>query len=159
LPPDGWRNPNVVPTLSAETNSWYVLLPREINLPDYYRMAWRTNASVEGGNTIWLCPRNPRRSNGTNLFHYCLNEEVNGTGKASKPMHLSTIRRPTAVVWLFDSKNLPPIGAGNFVHTNLHGRGAQFLFLDGHGERFDVAAYRAADGSLITNNPDLVWCP
>src|SRR2546422_8477504 len=42
---------------------------------------------------------------------------------------LSTISRPVAVVWLFDSKNLPAVGGWTYVHTNLHTHGAQFVFL------------------------------
>lgn len=155
LPPDGVPNPS-----AADTNSgWYVQLPREMGLPRYADMDWRTNADSNPGNTIWLCPKNPRRSNGNNLFHFCLNENVNGTGAANRPVRLTFIRQPTAVVWMFDSKNLPAVGSGSYVHTNLHNHGAQFVFLDAHVQRFKVSGYRDAAGAVITNNPELAWFP
>jgi len=159
LPPEGWPNPHQTPTISADTNSWYVLLPAQINVADYYQMNWRTNAAIDLGNTLWVCPNNPRRSNGNNLFHYCLNDEVNGTGASNRKVKLSFVRNDSCVVWLFDSKNLPAIGAGSYAHTNLHNGGAHFLLLDGHVQRFKVSAYRDTAGNVITNNPELVWSP
>ncbi len=155
LPPDGTPNPS-----AANTNSgWYVQLPLVIGLQRYVEMPWRTNATAETGNTLWLCPSNPRRSNGNNLFHYCLNENVNGTGGANRPTKISGIRQPSAVVWLFDSKNLPAVGPVSYVHETIHNNGAQFVFLDGHVTRFPLAAYRDAAGLVVTNNPNLVWVP
>ena len=155
LPPEGTPNPS-----ANDTNvGWYVQLPLELGLPRYADTAWHTNALAETGNTVWLCPNNLRRSNGNNLFHYCLNEDVNGTGASNARMRLGNVRRPFAVVWLFDSKNLPAVGPGNYVHTNLHNGGAQFVFLDGHVQRFKVSAYRDSAGNFITNNPELVWAP
>jgi len=64
------------------------------------------------------------------------------------------------VVHFFDSKNLPAVGEQNYVHTNLHNRGALFVFLDGHVNRFRNTEYwdfKANKG--ITDNPDLVWSP
>ncbi len=81
LPPEGTPNPG-----ERSTNSgWYIQLPVEINLDRYHDMPWRTNAEVDPGRTIWLCPSNPRRSNGRNLFHYCLNEHINGTWGTESP--------------------------------------------------------------------------
>ena len=155
LPPDGTPNPS-----AANTNSgWYVQLPLELGLPRYVDMVWRTNTDDEPGNLIWICPSNTRRSNGNNLFHYCLNENVNGVGANNKPTRISSIRQSSSVVWLFDSKNLPAVGPGSYAHTNLHGKGAQFTFLDSHVQRFSVAAYRDSAGNVITNNTDLVWFP
>ena len=155
LPPEGAPNPS-----SADTNTgWYVQLPVELNLPRYADMPWHTNAVADPGNTVWLCPGNPRRSNGNNLFHYCLNESVNGTGANNTAIKLGAIRQPTAVVWLFDSKNLPAVGPASYVHTNLHNQGAQFVFLDGHVARFGTRAFRDAAGRVITNNSELVWAP
>lgn len=132
LPPDGTPNPS-----AANTNSgWYVQLPVELNLPRYVDMPWRTNAAVEPGNSVWLCPGNPRRSNGNNLFHYCLNENVNLTGVNNAPVRFTSIHKPTTLVWIFDTKNLPAVGSSNFAHTNLHNRGWQCVFLDGHVFRF-----------------------
>ncbi len=157
LVPEGFPNPTTPAQLK---DGWYYYLPEMIGQPHYYEMEWRTNALAEPGNTIWLCPNNPRRSNGNNLFHYCLNEAVDGVGANDRDnMKLSSVRNPVAVVWMFDSKNLPALGSVSFVHTNLHNHGAQFVFLDGHVQRFNVSAYRDSAGNVITNNPELVWAP
>lgn len=160
LPPEGWANPPLVPTQSVHTNSWYVLLPQTIGLPSYYEMPWRSNSHANLGHSIWICPNNPRRSNGTELFHYCLNEYVNGTGSNNYPIRLVSIARPDAVIWLFDSKNQPALGGWTFVHRNLHQQGAQFVFLDGHVAWFKNTAYwDSKKNKCITNNPKLIWCP
>src|SRR5262249_39124959 len=86
LPPEGFANP-----MATHTNTgWYIQLPRVLRLPKYHDMAWKTNASVLPGNTVWLCPANPRRSNGNNLFHYCLNEHVDGVGSSDRPTRMSS---------------------------------------------------------------------
>jgi prepilin-type processing-associated H-X9-DG protein/prepilin-type N-terminal cleavage/methylation domain-containing protein len=156
LPPEGAPNPSN----SATNSGWYIQLPRELNLSRYHDMPWRTNPAADLGRSVWICPSNKRRSNGRNLFHYCLNAYVNGTSHDNRPIRLASIRRPAAVVWLFDSKNLPAVGYWGFVHTNLHSGGAQITFLDGHAARFrnveywDFAAHKGR-----TNNPELVWIP
>ncbi len=156
LPPDGTPNPGA----SSTNTGWYIQLPQVLSLPRYHDQPWRTNANIEPDKSVWICPQNPRRSNGNNLFHYCLNENVNGTGANNRPARLSSIRKPATVVWLFDTKNLPAVGSWNFVHTNLHGRGAQFTFLDGHARRHNLADYwDTATKSWRTNNPDLTWVP
>lgn len=158
LPPEGFANPS---TYSQFTNGWYYFLPEVLSLPVYFDQPWRTNASVEPRRSVWICPSNPRRSSGFNLFHYCLNQEHDGTGDGIdlNKVRLGQIRRPSAVVWLFDSKNIPGVGAASFVHTNLHGNGAQFNFLDGHAQRFNRKAYRdPVTNHPLTNNPSLVWC-
>jgi prepilin-type N-terminal cleavage/methylation domain-containing protein/prepilin-type processing-associated H-X9-DG protein len=160
LPPEGWNNPPLVPNKSADTNSWYVLLPQTIGLPSYFEMPWRSNSHANLGHSIWICPSNTRRSKGTNLFHYCLNEHVDGTGTSDHPTRMVSIRQPSATVWLFDNGGLAPIAEWNNVHSNLHNQGAQFVFLDGHVARFNNKAYwnfKTHQG--ITNNPELVWCP
>ena len=129
LPPEGAPNP----ALHAQTG-WYIQLPLELGLPPYTALTPRRS--------IWICPSNPRRSNGRNLFHYCLNENVNGTGDQNRPIRLSSVREPSTLVWLFDSKNLPAVGSWNFAHTNLHRAGAQFTFLDGHAAWFPARAIR-----------------
>lgn len=160
LPPEGWANPPLVPTQSVHTNSWYVVLPQTLGLPSYYQMPWRSNSHANPGRSIWICPSNPRRSNGTELFHYCLNEYVNGTGSNNYPTRLVSIQRPDTVVWIFDSKNQPALGGWTFVHLNLHSHGAQFLFLDGHVQWFDSREYwNPKTKKCITNNPKLVWVP
>jgi prepilin-type processing-associated H-X9-DG protein len=156
LPPEGFGNPS-----DTQTNrGWYIALPWQLGLPRYHDMPWRTNDAIHPGRSVWLCPANRRRSNGNNLFHYCLNEEHDGTGADDQPTRLSSIRNPTAVVWLFDSKNLPATGDWRFVHTNLHQRGAQFTFVDGHARRFRNADYwDFVINKGRTNNPDIVWIP
>jgi prepilin-type N-terminal cleavage/methylation domain-containing protein len=140
---------------NSTTDGWYVDLPNTMNFPIYARMAWRTNAAIDPGNSVWICPSNTRRSNGNNLFHYCLNENVNGTNQVK----MTSIRLPTATVWLFDNGGLAPVAQMNNVHTNLHSGGAQFVFLDDHVALFKASAYRNSSGNAITNNPDLVWFP
>jgi prepilin-type N-terminal cleavage/methylation domain-containing protein/prepilin-type processing-associated H-X9-DG protein len=155
-PPEGAPNPP-----ASDTNlGWYVQLPKQMGLPRYADMPWRTNALADLGNTIWICPVNPRRSNGNNLFHYCLNEYINGVGADNRSVGLSWFQNSSSIIYLFDSKNLPAVGEENFVHTNLHNRGAQFVFLDGHVARFRNQEYwNFKTNKGITNNPDLVWSP
>jgi len=159
LPPEGWPSPSIIPASSSQTNSWYVLLPRAIALPTYFELSWRTNVDDSPGRSIWICPSNKRRSTGINLFHYCLNEEHDGTGADDlSRMKLGSIRNPARVVWLFDSKNAPGVGPANFVHTNLHSGGAQFSFLDGHAQRYRNTAYWDFGANRgRTNNPEIVW--
>jgi prepilin-type N-terminal cleavage/methylation domain-containing protein/prepilin-type processing-associated H-X9-DG protein len=157
LPKDGFASP----TLPGHfVNGWYVQLPQTLGLVPYSEMPWRTNASIDLGRSIWICPANPKRSNGNLLFHYCLNEHVNGTGAGSRTVKLFSMARPAQVIWLFDSKNLPAVGTRNFVHTNLHGGGAHFLFLDGHARQFRNSAYWDFEVNKgRTNNPELAWFP
>lgn len=156
LPPDGTPNPSD----SSTNTGWYIQLPVVLGLPRYHDQAWRKDADASPGRSVWICPSNPRRSNGNNLFHYCLNEHVNGTGAENRPRRLSSVPRPTQVVWLFDSKNLPAVGYWNYVHTNLHRRGAQFTFLDGHGARFGAPAYwDFSVNRARTNNAEIRWIP
>ncbi|HEY5346231.1 MAG TPA: DUF1559 domain-containing protein [Verrucomicrobiae bacterium] len=138
-------------------DGWYVDLPKELNLPPYNEMRWRTNADIDPGRSIWICPANLRRSTGTNLFHYCLNKNVNGSGNQAK---LASVRLPSVTVWLFDNGKLGPVAQQNNVHTNLHNHGAQFLFLDGHVQHFRNPEYwNFSANKGLTNNPELVWIP
>lgn len=155
LPPEGFGNPTTPLQL---TQGWYFHLPRELGVQPYYEMPWRTNHSIEPGRCLWICPSNPRRTSGFNLFHYCLNEECDETGDADHPVKFGSIAHPAALVWLFDSKNIPGVGPPNFVHTNLHSGGAQFTFLDGHARRFPNRDYWDFESNRgRTNNPDLEW--
>jgi prepilin-type N-terminal cleavage/methylation domain-containing protein/prepilin-type processing-associated H-X9-DG protein len=154
LPADG--SPNGI----SVDHGWYNDLPQVLGLPTYKEMPWRKDATVELGRSIWICPANPKRSNGNNLFHYCLNEHVNGTGENNRPVRITSIRKPIATVWLFDNGGLAGVAQQNNVHTNLHNRGAQFTFLDGHARRFrniDYWDFPAKRGR--TNNVELVWIP
>jgi len=157
LPPEGFGNPTTPQQL---TQGWYFHLPRVLSIQPYSEMPWRTNVGIDPGRSLWICPSNPRRSSGFNLFHYCLNEEYDATGESDHPVKLGSIPRPAALVWLFDSKNIPGVGPANFVHTNLHNRGAQFTFLDGHARRFASTEYwDFLSNRGRTNNPDLLWRP
>lgn len=156
LPPDGTPNPSD----NATNSGWYIQLPAQLGLPRYHDMAWRTNAEADPGRSAWICPANRRRSNGRNLFHYCLNQYVSGTGTDNRPARISSIPRPAVTVWLFDTKNLPAVGYEGFVHTNLHSRGAQMNFLDGHARRFRSEDYWDFDNNRgRRDNPDIVWIP
>jgi len=85
---------------------------------------------------------------------------VNGTGDENHQIRLSSIPKPSVVVWLFDNGGLAAVAQQNNVHTNVHNRGAQFCFLDGHAARFPRSAYwDARHNRGITNNPSLVWTP
>lgn len=153
LPKDGSPNGTSV------DEGWYNDLPRVLGVPCYKEMPWRTNSSLEPGRCLWICPANPRRSNGNNLFHYCLNEHVNGIGTGNQ-IKLSSIRHPARTVWLFDNGKLAAVAQQNNVHTNLHNHGAHFTFLDGHSARFknrDYWDFASAQGR--TNNPNLIWIP
>jgi hypothetical protein len=153
LPKDG------TPNGTSVTEGWYNDLPRMLGLPCYREMAWRTNASIDPGRSLWICPSNSRRSNGNNLFHYCLNEHVNGSGTGNQ-IRLTALPRPILTVWLFDNGKLAAVAQQNNVHTNLHRAGAQFTFLDGHSARFRNVEYwdfRTDCGR--TNNPNLIWIP
>jgi len=131
-----------------------------LGLPRYHDQPWRKDSNSSPARCVWICPGNPRRSNGNNLFHYCLNEYVNGTGTNNRPVKMSSLRQHSAIVWLFDSKNLPAVGTPNYVHTNLHSLGAQMTFLDGHASRFKNTQYwDFASNRGRTNNPDIVWKP
>jgi prepilin-type N-terminal cleavage/methylation domain-containing protein len=168
LPPEGRGTGTPLDTDLADPTyqAWYVQLPALLGLPRYADMPWRTNVNADVGNSIWICPSNPRRENTSvtgsshNLFHYCLNNNINGTGANNNPhMKITAVQNASRIVWLFDSKNDPALGSADFVHTNLHSLGAQFVFLEGHVARFKVSAYRDSGGNVITNNPDLVWFP
>jgi prepilin-type N-terminal cleavage/methylation domain-containing protein len=157
LPPDGTPNAEVSP--NKEPHGWYIDLPRVLRIPTYLEMPWRTNAAIEPGRSLFICPVNPRRSNGNNLFHYCLNEHVNGAGTGNQ-VPLTSIPEPARTVWLFDNGGLAGVAQHNNVHTNLHDRGAHFTLLDGHAARFKNTEYwDFAHHHGRTNNPNLIWIP
>jgi len=154
LPPDG------SPNGSSVNSGWYIDLPRVLGIQPYHESPWRTNAGIAPGKSLWICPANTNRSNGNNLFHYCLNQHVNGTGTNNAPVRHSTIRKPTRAVWLFDNGKRAAVARQNNVHTNLHQQGAQFTFLDGHAARFrNIEYWNFTLNKGRTNNPNLVWNP
>lgn len=153
LPKDGAAN-----GLSFN-EGWYIDLPRSLGIPPYPSYSWRTNEGLDPGRSVWICPANPRRSNGRNLFHYCLNEMVNGAG-SGRQASLSAIARPSSTVWLFDNGRLAPVARQNNVHTNLHRHGAHFLFLDTHVAHFPTEAYWDTGRNRgRVDNPELIWIP
>lgn len=155
LPPDG------APNGISRTDAWYTELPPAIGERPYPEQgAWRTNASVNLPRLVWLCPVNPRRSDGRMLFHYVLNRRVNGSGRRTQPARLSQVPQPDRTVWLFDNGGRAAVAAENNVHTNLHQGGAQFLFLDGHVARIPASDYwdfRRHRGR--SDSARLVWDP
>jgi prepilin-type processing-associated H-X9-DG protein len=165
LPPEGNPSPqDYKGDLDPTNKAWYIQLPEQMNLTLYRDMPWRTNWAIHPENSIWICPSNPRRcdasSKTNNLFHYCLNDHVNGTGTNSLRTRMGCIPKPSATVWLFDNGKLAAVAQQNNVHSNLHNKGAQFVFLDGHATRFRNFEYwNFTTGKGITNNPELVWIP
>ena len=154
LPPDGAPNGRSV------NSGWYIDLPRAIGLRPYSESPWRTNRALVPARSIWICPANTNRGSGSLLFHYCLNEHVNGTGAHRAPVRHSSITAPAQVIWLFDNGKLAAVAQQNNVHTNLHHHGAQFTFLDGHSARFRNTEYWDFTANRgRTNNPRLIWIP
>jgi len=154
LPPDG--SPNGI----SVSGGWYIDLPHVLGLKPYNELPWRTNAAIPLEKSIWICPANTNRSNGNNLFHYCMNEHVDRTGAEDAPMRISTIPNPSHVVWLFDNGKKAARAQQNNVHTNIHSRGANITFIDAHVQRFRCTEYwdfKSDKGR--TNNPSLVWTP
>ncbi len=154
LPPEG--SPNGITPFRA----WYELLPFLVNVKPYHEMSWRTNALVPLTHSIFICPSNTNRSNGVNLFHYCLNEHLDATGNFDRPRRISTIERCSQTVWMFDNGKRAAVAQQNNVHTNLHAKGAHFAFLDGHVTGFKSREYwDFKQDRGLTNNPDLIWQP
>jgi len=153
LPKDG------SPNGSSSRDCWYVSLPQTLGLEPFNKKPWFKDPDIEPEKCIWICPSNKRRSSGFSLFHYCLNEHVNGIGAGNR-VKISLILRPTLTVWLFDNGKTNGVAQQNNVHPNLHGGGANFCFLDGHVARFngrDYWDYGQEKG--LTNNPNLIWIP
>ena len=138
---------------------WYNDLPRVLGLRTYKEMPWRRDPTIDVGRSVWICPANSRRSNGNNLFHYCLNLHINGTGSGNQ-VKLCSLKHPVRLVWLFDNGRVAGVAQQNNVHTNIHQVGANFCFLDGHVRRWKNTEYwdfKTDRGR--TNNPNLVWIP
>lgn len=139
---------------------WYIALPRTLGLPTYDKMPWRANSPSRLARSLFLCPSNQRQATNNNLFHYALNEHLDGTGVTDRPTELSWIRDPVTAIYLFDNGKLAAVAQQNNVHTNLHSGGAQFVFVDGHAAHFRNTEYWdfLRDRGL-TNNPQLRWIP
>jgi prepilin-type processing-associated H-X9-DG protein len=154
LPPEGSG------TTMNKTIGWYVALPKQLGMGNYFDQPWHTNASAPLGNSIWICPSNTNRSNGHNLFHYCMNQHIDRTGEWDGPVRVSSVPQPTRVPYLFDNGGRAARAQQNNVHTNIHSHGANFTFLDGHARRFSNHEYwdfKARKGR--TNNPSIIWRP
>jgi prepilin-type N-terminal cleavage/methylation domain-containing protein len=153
LPPTGLQGSN-------SNSFWYIQLPKEMNLGTYTSMPWRTNAQADLRPSIWICPSNPLRSDGTNLFHYCANglehvlpgplpglPDILSYGLLDNTL-LSSMRNQSTLAWMFDNQQVgSPFGWAGSVYVNLHSGGWQCVFIDGHvGYIF---------GSAMS--PDVVW--
>ena len=156
---DDWLPRDGSPNGTSLKSGWYIDLPIMLNIPNYHQMPWRTNASALLPRSIWICPANRKRSSGNHLFHYCLNAHVNGSGTGNQ-IQLSSIPSPATTIWLFDNGKKAAVAQHNNVHTNLHSRGAQFNFLDGHSARFPNTDYWDFDQNQgKKQNPKLRWEP
>lgn len=154
LPPEGTGT-----TLNS-SKGWYVQLPQAIGINNYFEMEWRTNPAAPLTKSIWICPSNTNRSNGNNLFHYCMNQHVDRTGENDTPIRISTIPNPTRVVWLFDNGKRAARAQQNNVHPTIHNRGANFAFVGGNVLWFANREYWDFKGNKgRTNNPSLIWQP
>jgi prepilin-type processing-associated H-X9-DG protein len=75
-------------------------------------------------------------------------------------VRFSSLRRTSDLVWLFDNGKRAARAQQNNVHTNLHNKGANFSFVDGHVAHFrntDYWDFSKKKGR--TNNPSLLWNP
>jgi prepilin-type N-terminal cleavage/methylation domain-containing protein/prepilin-type processing-associated H-X9-DG protein len=154
FPPEGTGT-----SLNSETG-WYIALPRQIGISTYNEMPWRTNAAVPLTPTPLLCPSNTNRSNGFNLFHYCLNEHIDGTGSSDRHVTLASIKNATQLVFLFDNGGRAARAQQNNVHTNIHLAGANVSFVDGHASHFrNLDYWDFQEDRGRTNNPNLAWMP
>lgn len=148
------------PNGRSRRHGWYVNLPIYLDLPPYHEMGWRTNASLDPGRSLWICPANRRRSNGHNLFHYCLNGAADGRGDLDLPTQLFAFSDPGTIVWLFDNGGRAAVAQQNNAHPGLHKRGAHFTFLDGSVRHVpDEAFWNAARDRGRVDNPNLRWTP
>lgn len=152
LPPDGAPNGRSI------YSGWYVSLPKELDLAPYHQAPWRTNALLPLPRSVWHCPANEKKSNGKNLFHYCLNQHVNGRGSGNQ-IKMSSLPKPDQLIWLFDNGKRAAVAQQNNVHTNLHRQGAQFLLLDGHIEHLSSLLYWDYLKDQGRTNAPLQWHP
>jgi prepilin-type processing-associated H-X9-DG protein/prepilin-type N-terminal cleavage/methylation domain-containing protein len=153
LPPEGSPNPSANPGVG-----WYVQLPDVLRLQPYAQSNWRTNLTARLPRSSWLCPANPRTSDGKNLFHYTLNQWVDGTGDYDRATRLSEVHSPELTVYLFDNGKKAAVSQHNNLHTNAHQRGANISFVDGHVQWFSSHTYLdKATHRVRTNAPGMIW--
>jgi len=162
---DGTPTPSDSELNSPTNHGWYVELPTMINVERYVDVPWRMDPTIAPDQSVWVCPSNGRRAsvpasgNYHNLFLYCLNDVIDGTGANDHQIKISSIKNPPATVYLFDNGQKPAIGDEGSV-TNVHNNGGNFVFFDGHVKRFKYEEYwDLSTKKGITNNPDLVWYP
>ena len=156
---DDWLPRDGAPNGTSKRNGWYIDLPAQLGIPNYHALDWRTNANQKPPKCLWICPSNKTRSNGNNLFHYCLNAHVNGSGVGNQ-IKLSSVHYPGKTIWLFDNGKRAAVAQHNNVHTNLHAGGAQFSFLDGHSAKFPSTAYWNFHLNRgRSDHPELHWLP
>ena len=129
LPKDG------SPNGTSGDEGWYIDLPRVMNVRTYREMPWRTNATVDVGRNVFICAGNPVRSNGNNLFHYCLNEHVNGLGSGNQ-VKLSIIRNLSARSGFFTTANWQVWPSKITSTPTCIPEEHNSLFCDGHAARF-----------------------
>lgn len=155
LPHDG------APNGISSRDAWYVDLPKAIGIPTYPQEgSWRTNHSVSLPSNTWICPGNRRKSNGRMLFHYALNRRVSGSGSGPRQRRMAGFGDPSRLVWIFDNGRVAAVAAENNSHTNAHGAGAHFLFLDGNVQWLrDVQYWDLTKRRAITNSAALRWFP
>lgn len=137
---DGWLPVDGSSNGRSTKAGWYIDLPPYLNLPPYSQWSWRTNSSGRPPRSPYICPSNPRISDGINLFHYTLNRHVNGSGTGLRIRH-DQVRYPSRTIWLFDNGRKAAVASRFNLHTNLHSQGANLLLLDGHVENRNASDY------------------
>ena len=149
LPWDG------APNGISRSRAWYVDLPPFLSIKPYHAEgAWRTNAQASLGHPLWFCPSNRRRSNGNLLFHYCLNRELNGNGRNTQQTRPDSVPTPSQTVWLFDNGRLAACAGRGNLHPQIHGNGANILFVDGSVRHFSTPRSAASNSTS-----PLIWNP
>lgn len=144
---------------TSQGSAWYADLPPHLGERPYEKQpGWRTNPVPRLPRSVWLCPANPRRSDGRMLFHYSLNRLANGSGTEAHQIRVSDLPEPARTVWLFDNGKKAAVAIAGNVHTNIHQAGANILFVDGHAARVPRAAYwDTVRNRARMDHPDLRW--
>jgi prepilin-type processing-associated H-X9-DG protein/prepilin-type N-terminal cleavage/methylation domain-containing protein len=164
----------------TRSNCWFNAVPPYLQMKAYSRIK-----DDNGGNFnnytfpnqhIYVCPEksriNPKSVSGANIFHYGMNDWINGNTIDDVPNHLIQVKLaavPVAdeTVLLFDVQGNQSYGAPDspgastfqvWPYPNLHSGGANFLFVDGHVAWFGTQAYNVG-GNGITNYPHFRWKP